>query len=417
MVCCLSIQLVGQLGPLPIDPNTRKGTLPNGLTYYVRANSEPKNQAEFFIAQKVGSIEELDNQRGLAHFLEHMAFNGLRHYPEKSLFTFTESIGVKFGTNLNAYTSFEETVYNISAVPLSREGIIDSCLLVLHDWADGLLLEPKAIDEERGVIREEMRTRNVAMLRVYQNLGYKVLPDNKYAYRWPIGTEEVIMNFQPQELRDYYEKWYRPDHQAIIVVGDFNADIVENKIKTLFGDIEKPGTPSEIPTITVEPNTTPIFAIETDPEMTSTGISVNYKYDALPKEVKLSAQGLILNYFMDIITAMYNARFQEIVMKPNAPFSEASASTGGFFIVDAVNAFSVDANCKEGGIKDAYTTLLTELARVKQHGFTASEYERAKANYLTNNVPKHGKITKRTLSKAFRTCCLTVRCRVSKPPL
>jgi zinc protease len=195
VVLFLGLQIFAQMGPLPIDPQMKKGVLDNGMTYYIRANQEPRGQAEFFIVQKVGSIEEEESQRGLAHFLEHMAFNGLKHFPDKDLFKFTEGIGVKFGYNLNAYTSFDRTVYNISAVPVSREGIIDSCLLVLYDWADGLTLEQKAIDEERGVIREEMRTRDNGFMRIYEKLGLQLMPNNIYSVRWPIGIESVIMHF------------------------------------------------------------------------------------------------------------------------------------------------------------------------------------------------------------------------------
>ena len=207
-----------QMPPLPTDPNVRIGKLENGLTYYIRHNELPENQADFYIAQKVGSILEEDNQRGLAHFLEHMCFNGTKNFPGTALRDWLETIGVKFGANLNAYTSVDETVYNISNVPVIRDGIVDSCLLILHDWADGLTLDPKEIDKERGVIHEEWRTRTGAMMRMYEKTFPILYKDSKYGYRLPIGTMEVVDNFPHQALRDYYEKWYRPDQQGIIVV-------------------------------------------------------------------------------------------------------------------------------------------------------------------------------------------------------
>ena len=215
-----------QMPPIPTDPNVRVGKLDNGLTYYIRHNGQPENLADFYIAQKVGSILEEDNQRGLAHFLEHMCFNGTANFPGNLLREYLEQNGVKFGTNLNAYTSVDETVYNITNVPV-REGLVDSCLLILHDWANDLTLDPQEIDKERAVIHEEWRTRSGAMMRMYEKVFPVIYKDSKYAYRLPIGTMEVVDNFPYQALRDYYEKWYRPDQQGIIVVGDIDVDKME----------------------------------------------------------------------------------------------------------------------------------------------------------------------------------------------
>lgn len=378
------LPLFSQLQPLPLDAKVRKGTLPNGLTYYIRANSEPKGQAEFFIAQKVGSMQEEDNQRGLAHFLEHMAFNGTKNFPGKTLFTFTEGIGVKFGINLNAYTSWDETVYNLSSVPVTREGIIDSCLLILHDWANELTLNDKDINEERGVIREEMRTRNQANMRGFEKLLPIIYPNNKYGDRWVIGTSQVIENFTPQELRDYYERWYRPDHQGVIVVGDVDVEQVEAKIIKMFSDIPTPATPSERVPVTIEPNTLPIVTFITDPEMTETSIAIMFKHEPLPAEVKLSQQGLAFIYMQQMVGAMFNNRFYEIAQKNNAPFVGAYAYDGPFVVANTMDAFTVGAQAKEGGAKDAYQAVVSEIARVDQFGFTASEYDRARADFLSN---------------------------------
>ncbi|MDE6395722.1 MAG: insulinase family protein, partial [Muribaculaceae bacterium] len=209
---------------VPVDSAVRIGKLDNGLTYYIRHNETPKGQADFFIAQKVGSILEDENQRGLAHFLEHMCFNGTKNFPGNDLIDWCETVGIKFGQNLNAYTGFDETVYNISSVPTARTGVQDSCLLILHDWADALLLDPEEIDKERGVIHQEWRRSMQGQMRILENLLPKVYPGSKYGERLPIGTMEVVDNFPPQALRDYYEKWYRPDQQGIIVVGDIDPD-------------------------------------------------------------------------------------------------------------------------------------------------------------------------------------------------
>ena len=225
-----SAQQAPQMEALPIDPNVRYGVLENGLTYYVRHNETPKNRAEFHIAQKVGSILENEDQRGLAHFLEHMAFNGTEHFPGKSMLNYLENNGIKFGVDLNAYTGFDETVYRISNVPTQNQNLVDSCLLVLYDWACAISLNDKDIDEERGVIHEEWRTRADATWRTWEATVPVMFEGSQYANRMPIGTMEVVMNFPYQALRDYYHKWYRPDLQGIIIVGDIDVEKTEKKL-------------------------------------------------------------------------------------------------------------------------------------------------------------------------------------------
>ena len=246
---CTGMAFAQQLPPLPMDPNVRIGKLENGLTYYIRHNEKPENRVEFYIAQKVGSILEEPEQRGLAHFLEHMAFNGTKNFPgdERGLgiVQWCETKGIKFGTNLNAYTSVDETVYNISNVPSTDQAVIDSCLLILHDWSNAVLLADKEIDKERGVIHEEWRSRNVGMIRLYTDAQATFYPNSKYADCMPIGSIDVIDNFPYQAIRDYYAKWYRPDLQGIIIVGDIDVDQIEQKIKSLFSDIKLPADRAE----------------------------------------------------------------------------------------------------------------------------------------------------------------------------
>ena len=196
-----------QMPPIPNDPDVRIGKLDNGLTYYIRHNNWPENRADFYIAQKVGSIQEEESQRGLAHFLEHMCFNGTKHFPGNEVIRYCESIGVKFGGDLNAYTSIDQTVYNISNVPTARQSALDSCLLILSDWSNALLLDPKEIDEERGVIHEEWRLRTSASSRMFERNLPKLYPGSKYGVRYPIGLMSIIDNFKTKELRNYYEKW------------------------------------------------------------------------------------------------------------------------------------------------------------------------------------------------------------------
>ena len=258
--------------PLPQDPTIRIGKLKNGLTYYLRHNAKEPGLADFYIAQKVGSIQEEPRQRGLAHFLEHMAFNGTKHFSGKGkhlgIVPWCESIGVKFGANLNAYTSVEQTVYNISSVPLKREGIADSCLLILNDWSHYLLLEDQEIDKERGVIHEEWRTRRAgkAVSRLMEQAMPKVYKGTKYEDCMPIGSMDVVDNFPYQDLRDYYHKWYRPDLQAIVVVGDIDVDKMEKKIKKLFSKIPAPKNPAKREYYPVSDNDKMNVDIEKDKE-------------------------------------------------------------------------------------------------------------------------------------------------------
>ncbi len=372
-----------QMAPLPIDPKVKYGKLENGLTYYIRHNSFPKNRAEFYIAQNVGSILENDTQRGLAHFLEHMAFNGSKNFPGKSMLNYLESNGVKFGTDVNAYTSFDETVYNISNVPVNRDGIVDSCLLILHDWANAIALEDKEIDEERGVIREEWRTRTNANMRILEKLIPQVFAGSQYANRMPIGTMDIVMNFPYQTLKDYYHKWYRPDLQGIIIVGDIDVEKTEKKLQEIFNTIPKPENAAERIYYTVPDNKEPIVAIAKDKEATSSQVTVYYKHKPMPKELKATIAGILNIYLKSVTSMMLNDRLKEISEKPEAPFMSAYSYDGNFIVSKTMDAFTTMAISKEGETENALKALLQETERVNQFGFTESEYERAKANLLS----------------------------------
>ncbi|MBP1671201.1 MAG: pqqL [Bacteroidetes bacterium] len=370
---------------LPLDPKVRTGVLENGLTYFVVQNAEPKGQAEFYIAQKVGSILEDDNQRGLAHFLEHMAFNGSKNFPGNGIISYLEKIGVKFGANLNAGTSFDQTIYNISSVPVKRQGIIDSCLLILHDWSCAISLTTEDIEKERGVIREEFRTSSSAMLRMIEKMMPEIMPGSRYAYRLPIGTLNVINNFTPQEIRDYYNKWYRPDLQGIIVVGDIDAAAVEAQIKTMFGSIPKPVNPAPRIELPVPDTKDALISVATDPEASTTTLQVMYKHDVLPKEIRATAASIVMDYMNTMVTGMLNSRFQDLGQKPDAPFTYAQASYGNFCfgITQTKDAFTLGAGVKEGKMNESLKALINEAEKVRRFGFTPSEYDRAKANYMS----------------------------------
>lgn len=373
-----------QMPTVPVDSAVRIGKLPNGLTYYIRHNDYPKGQADFYIAQKVGSALEEDNQRGLAHFLEHMCFNGTKNFPGNSLIDWLESVGVKFGQNLNAYTSIDETVYNIANVPTARKTVQDSCLLILHDWADALLLDPEEIDKERGVIHQEWRRSMVGSMRILEKLLPTIYPDQPhYGERLPIGTMEVVDNFPPQALRDYYEAWYRPDQQGIVVVGDIDEDYIEGKIKEIFSDIEMPADAKKRTYFPVGDNTGTIYAIGSDPEMTTGQMMLMFKTEAIPDAMKSSMQYPVMKYMLDMVGTMLSQRLEDLGQKPDAPFAGADAEYGDFFIAKTKDAFNLSGVAKGDDILPVIEAVYRELLRASRSGFTVGEYERAKAEYLS----------------------------------
>ena len=370
------------------DASIRQGKLKNGLTYYIRHNAKEAGLADFYIAQRVGSILEEPRQRGLAHFLEHMAFNGTKHFPGKGkqlgIVPWCETIGVKFGTNLNAYTSVDQTVYHIGSAPIKREGIIDSCLLVLNDWSQFINLEPKEIDKERGVIHEEWRNRRtgMAMQRMMENVMPKIYKGSKYEDCLPIGNMDIVDNFPYQDLRDYYQKWYRPDLQAIVVVGDFDVDMMERKIQKLFGKIKAHKNPAERIYYPVNDNDKMIVAIEKDKEQPIILGHLYMKSETTPDSEKNSVKYQREDYINGLITYMLNGRLSEKKQVPNPPFMSATVKNGAFFVSRTKDAFSLSISCKQDNVLGGVSVAVGEVERARQHGFTQSELERAKKLYL-----------------------------------
>lgn len=383
-VALFAVQVGAQQIPdIPVDKNVRIGKLDNGLTYYIRHNGYPAKQADFYIAQNVGSILEEDNQRGLAHFLEHMCFNGTKHFPGNSLIGYLETVGVRFGYNLNAGTGMDRTVYNISSVPTAREGVIDSCLLVLHDWADDLTLDPAEIDSERKVIHEEWRSQMPPFMRMIEKAMPVICADSKYAHRMPIGTMEVVDNFPHQALRDYYEKWYRPDEQGVIVVGDIDVDKVEAKIKALFSPIALPKDAAKREYFSIPDNDEPLVSVQKDKEQSQFISLLMFKHDPASKEVKKSIAYLAMQYMEEVISVMLNQRLSEIQMRADAPFTVAQCAEDEFLMTNTKNAFMAEIVPKGDDVEGAVEAVLRELLRARQAGFTATEYDRARAEYLS----------------------------------
>ncbi len=373
-----------EMPAIPVDEAVRIGKLDNGLTYYIRYNNWPEHRAEFYIAQKVGSLQENDDQRGLAHFLEHMAFNGSKHFKGNDLLRWCESVGIKFGRDLNAYTSIDQTVYNISNVPTERQSVVDSCLLILYDWADGLLLEKEEIEKERGVIHEEWRLRTSASQRMFERDLPQLYPNCKYGYRMPIGLMEIIDNFEPQFLRDYYEKWYRPDNQGLIIVGDVDVDKVEAKIKELFSGIVLPENRAMVEDVPVPDNDEAIYVIDKDKEMQYNYVMMMFKHDVFPDSLKGKMDYILFDYIKDAAISMLNDRLKEYAENPACPYVQASAGDGQYIFAKTKDAFELDFLPKDGQANEAVTAVLTEARRAIEFGFTATEYNRFKANYLSN---------------------------------
>ena len=373
------------LGPIPVDDEVRIGKLDCGLTYYIRHNDYPEHRVNFYIAQRVGSIQEEESQRGLAHFLEHMAFNGSEHFngEGKSIIDYTRSLGVAFGKDLNAYTSIAETVYNINDVPSTRQSAIDSCLLILKDWSNGLLLTDEEIDKERGVIHEEWRLRRSASQRMFENQLEALYPGSKFGRRMPIGLMEVVDNFKYNELRDYYHKWYRPDNQALVIVGDVDVNHIEAQIKELFKGMTLDPNAAQVVDEPVPDNEQPIIVVDKDKEQQYSQVYVMFKHDATPKEEKGDMMYLLEDYATSMMSSMLNDRLAEKAQDPDCPFLQGFAGDDDYLFANTKDAFMMIGMPKEGQTEAATQALVTEAMRAAKYGFTATEYSRAQEEYLS----------------------------------
>ena len=372
-----------QLPPVPVDTGVRIGKLPNGLTYYIRHNEWPEHVANFYIAQRVGSLQEEEDQRGLAHFLEHMAFNGSEHFKENGIVEYCRSLGVAFGRDLNAYTNFAETVYNVNNVPTTRQSALDSCLIIIKDWSNGLLLEDKEIDKERGVIHGEWAMRNSASMRLLESNLPRLFPGSKWGVRLPIGLMSVVDNFTYDALRKYYKKWYRPDNQAVIVVGDVDVDHTEKVIKELFSSIPLDPNAPKVEKYPVPDNYEPIYFVDKDKEMRNNQISVKMKIDAMPDSLK-GTMAYLINHFIKLqLRGMLESRFNELAQKPECNFVAAYANVGGYTYSNTKDAFQLTVIPKENKDLEALRDAVREIMRAKQHGFTASELIRSKDGFMS----------------------------------
>ncbi len=373
-------QMANPNEPLQNDPAVRIGKLDNGLTYYIRHNTKPEKRAEFYLFTNVGAIQENERQAGLAHFLEHMCLNGTKNLPGKMIISYLESIGCSFGRNINAGTGVEQTMYMLNNVPMLREGVLDTCLLIMHDYAAYVTNDPEEIDKERGVIIEELRTRRTAQWRLFEESLPYLYKGSKYAGCNLIGTVEGIATFPAEELVDFYKTWYRPDHQAVLVVGDVDVDQVENKLIALFEDVPAPATPSPKKVIPIPENDEPIIGIVTDPEAQGTSIEFLIKSEPVPNEMRPLGMIYMVDMFKYFVSRMMNDRFEEIAQKPDAPFLGANMSFSPITTSTDATYFSVAS--KDGESSRAFEALMMEVEKMRRFGFTESELERAKTNFM-----------------------------------
>ncbi len=381
--------------PIPLDPGVKKGKLANGLTYYIRKNVEPKDRAELRLAIKAGSILETDEQQGLAHFMEHMNFNGTKNFPKNELVDFLQKSGVRFGADLNAYTGFDETVYMLP-IPTDSAGLLEKGLQVLEDWAHNALFDPEEVDKERGVVLEESRSGRGAQQRMRDQYFKMILNNSRYADRLPIGKDEILRDFKPEVLKQFHADWYRPDLMAVIAVGDFDPAKVEQIIKDKFGSIPMPKTPKQRTEYRIPLDGATNVAIVTDAEQPQNLVQVIYKQpEFTEKTLKDTRTELTFRLF----NAMLGTRMQELTQQADPPFLFGTGSYGGF--LGDLDAFTSVALAKSAdGVERALKTLLEENVRVQKFGFTQSELDRSKSSYL-NGIERSLKEKDKTRSDRY----------------
>ena len=361
---------------LPLDPAVHTGKLPNGFTYYIRHNTEPKNRVVFYLVNKIGALQEDEDQRGLAHMMEHMSFNGTTHFPKNELIQYLQKSGVRFGADLNAYTGFDETVYQLP-LPSDDPSIVKNGLQIMRDWASEATLDPAEIDKERGVVLEEKRLKNGPGQRM-GDLQFPLQVNNsRYANRLPIGLETVLKTFTPATIRRFYKEWYRPDLQALIVVGDIDVAAMEQQVKQLFGTLQNPKKEKPLIKYNIPLTGKNQFMALTDPEQTTTRMSVMVKLPGMSLKTKEDYRTAIINA---LLNEAFAARFGELSTQSNPAFLNAGAGVSEF--MGGLGVFNVNIVPKPGQLKEAFTAVWTEVVRMRTFGLTQTEMDRAKKNYL-----------------------------------
>lgn len=374
---------------LPFDKDVVKGKLANGFQYYIRKNTEPEKRVTMYLAIKVGSVLEEENQKGLAHFLEHMNFNGLKHFPKNDLIDYLQKAGVRFGSDLNAYTSFDETVYQLP-IPSDDPELLKNGLQVMRDWAQDAMLDTEEINKERGIIMEEMRGGRGAQQRMRDQYIKVMLNGSRYSERLPIGTEDIIMNFDPQVIRDFHKDWYRPDLQSLIIVGDIDPKQMEAEIKRLFSDMKVPKTIKPRKEYKVDLLNKNQFIKVTDPEMPYTVGQIFMKH---PEEKVVTVKDYRKDLLKDVFNQMINARFSELGQSANPPFIQGGVDISGFLGgLDNMGAFFVS---KPGQFEEGFKAVVREMDRFQKFGFTETEFKRAISSIAKSNETSYTERDKR----------------------
>ena len=376
-----SVSLVAQINPqqpMPVDPKVRIGKLSNGMTYYIRHNIKPEKRVELRLVVNTGSVLEDEDQLGLAHFMEHMNFNGTKRFPKNELVNYLQSIGVEFGADLNAYTGFDETVYMLP-VPTDKPGLVDKGLQILEDWAHNALLDSTEIEKERGVVIEEWRLSRGADERMLKQTLPVQYQGSRYAERLPIGKLETLQHFTHAALKRFYTDWYRPDLQAIIVVGDVDVNDMEQKIREIFGDIPAAGTPRKRENFPVPDHEEVLTVVAKDKETAFPSVEILYKKDPLPE----TTVGDYVRYMNgSLFTGMLNNRFRELTLQANPPFVGAGSYYGESY-ARSKNAYQLFANTSDSGMRRSLYVLAEENRRILLHGFTPSEFDLQKKQILS----------------------------------
>ena len=384
----ISFVFVGILGlraqALPVDPAIKTGKLSNGLTYYICPNTQPKGLADFYLVTNAGAVVEEDAENGMAHFLEHMAFNGTRHFEGRRLMNYLESVGVKFGENLNATTYRDKTVYRISDVLLADNDVVDNCLLILRDWIDGISMEDETIDKEKLVIREELRLRNTPDFRINQSFYNQLMPGSQYTERNVIGTEEVIMNLTPQKLKDFYRKWSRPDLAAVIVAGDVSGQEIEQKIESMFASLTMPDNAPERSYIRtgLEENDKPLVAVAVEKEIPYSTVMMEYLHPSVEKEKRGSVDEIVMDYIHLMGVKMFYNRLAECEEQFLSTLLQPDAGDDTFMGLVTLKSFWGGTIVKDDEFESHTKSLFRETERIRRFGFTNYEYELAKQEVL-----------------------------------
>ena len=361
----------------PLDPAIKRATLPNGLTYYIMKHKKPEQRAQLWLAVNAGSVLEDDDQRGLAHFVEHMAFNGTKRFAKQAIINYIEKVGMRFGPDVNAYTSFDETVYQLT-VPTDDQAVMLTGLDILRDWAGDVSFDPVEVDKERGVVTEEWRLGRGAFSRINDKQWPVMFKGSKYAERLPIGLPEILKKAPRDTLVRYYKDWYRPENMAVIVVGDFDPALIEKEIAARFGDLKSEGKAKKREPIPVPRDHDTLVTIATDPELPFSNVEIVDKMDHRPERTKTNLRRSIIER---VYQRMLGARFSELALDPKAPFTYAGAWTGS--LTRTADSFTRNANAKQGRATEALTMLFREIERVEQHGFSQPELDRALRDQLS----------------------------------